>query len=97
VDDLKHVYRSQHFDLFRQSLPIAGVDGTLANRIKNAAAFRKATAKTGSLTGVSTLSGYVTARNGHLLAFSIMIQNFTEKASYVAINYIDRICEALAN
>jgi len=94
---LKHMYQSPHFDLFRQSLPIAGEDGTLANRMKNSAAYRKVTAKTGSLTGVSTLSGYVTAPNGHLLAFSIMVQNFTERTSYVAVNYIDRICEALAN
>jgi len=93
---LKHMYQSQYFELFRQSLPIAGEDGTLAYRMKNSAAFRKVTAKTGSLTGVSTLSGYVTARNGHLLAFSIMIQNFVEKTSFVAVNYIDRICEALA-
>jgi len=97
ADVLKYMYQSQHFDLFRQSLPIAGVDGTLAHRMKNTVAFRKLTAKTGSLTGVSTLSGYVTARNGHLLAFSIMIQNFVEKTSFVATNYIDRICEALAN
>ena len=96
VDVLKNMYLSPHFNLFRQSLPIAGQDGTLANRMKNSAAYRKVTAKTGSLTGVSTLSGYVTARNGHLLAFSILIQNFTERASYVAVNYIDRICEALA-
>ena len=93
---LKYMYQSPDFELFRQSLPIAGIDGTLANRMKGSAAYRKATAKTGSLTGVSTLSGYVTARNGHLLAFSIMIQNFVERTSYVAVNYIDKICAALA-
>jgi D-alanyl-D-alanine carboxypeptidase/D-alanyl-D-alanine-endopeptidase (penicillin-binding protein 4) len=93
---LKHMYRSPCFELFRESLPIAGEDGTLAHRMRNSAAYRKVTAKTGSITGVSALSGYVTARNGHLFAFSIMIQNFVEKTSYVSVNYIDRICEALA-
>jgi D-alanyl-D-alanine carboxypeptidase/D-alanyl-D-alanine-endopeptidase (penicillin-binding protein 4) len=92
---LSYMHQSQHFDLFRQSLPIAGVDGTLAHRMKSSAAFRKVAAKTGSLTGVSALSGYATARNGNLLAFSIMIQNFTERTSFVAVNYIDRICTAL--
>ena len=92
---LKFMYQSQYFEMYRQSLPIAGVDGTLANRMKSSAAYRNLTAKTGSLTGVSTLSGYVTARNGNLLAFSIMIQNFVEKTSFVATNYIDKICEAL--
>jgi len=93
---LKYMYQSPDFELFRQSLPVAGIDGTLANRMKGSPAYRKVTAKTGSLTGVSTLSGYVTARNGHLLAFSIMIQNFVERTSYVAVNYIDKICAALA-
>ena len=96
VTVLKYMYQSPDFELFRQSLPIAGVDGTLENRMKGSAAYRKVTAKTGSLTGVSTLSGYVKARNGHLLAFSVMIQNFVERTSYVAANYIDKICEALA-
>lgn len=93
---LKHMYQSQNSELFIQSLPIAGVDGTLAHRMKGPATCRKLAAKTGSLTGVSALSGYLTARNGHLLAFSIMIQNFVEKTSFVAVNYIDKICEALA-
>jgi len=93
---LKYMYQSPDFEVFHQSLPIAGIDGTLANRMKNSAAYRKVNAKTGSLTGVSTLSGYVTAHNGHLLAFSIMIQNFVERTSYVAANYIDKICAALA-
>ena len=93
---LKYMHQSPDFELFRQSLPIAGIDGTLANRMKGSAAYCKVTAKTGSLTGVSTFSGYVTARNGHLLAFSIMIQNFVERTSYVAVNYIDKICEVLA-
>jgi len=92
---LKYMYQSPNFDLFRNSLPVAGVDGTLANRMKNSAAFQKVAAKTGSLTSVSTLSGYATASNGHLLAFSIMIQNFTERSSYVAVNIIDKICETL--
>ena len=93
---LTYMYQSPDFDLFRKSLPIAGEDGTLTHRMKNSAAYRKVTAKTGSLTGVSALSGYVTARNGHLLAFSIMIQNFVEKTSYVSTNFIDKICEVLA-
>jgi D-alanyl-D-alanine carboxypeptidase/D-alanyl-D-alanine-endopeptidase (penicillin-binding protein 4) len=97
VSVLRYMYRSPCSDLFRKSLPIAGEDGTLAHRMKGSAAYRKVTAKTGSLTGVNTLSGYVTARNGHLLAFSIMIQNFVEKTPYVSANYIDRICEILAD
>jgi len=95
VTVLKYMHQSPHFNLFRQSLPVAGVDGTLAHRMRNTAAARRVMAKTGTLTGVSALSGYATARNGNLLAFSIMVQNFVESAAFVAINYIDRICVAL--
>jgi len=97
VEVLKYMHQSPYFELFRNSLPIAGEDGTLANRMKNTAANRNLTAKTGSLTGVSVLSGYVMSRNNHLLAFSIMVQNFTERTSFVTVNYIDKICEALAD
>ena len=96
VDVLKLMHQSPHFNQFRQSLAVAGVDGTLINRMRNTAAARNLNAKTGSLTSVSTLSGYVTARNGNLLAFSIMVQNFVERASTVAVNHIDKIAVALA-
>jgi len=96
VDVLKFMHQSPHFDLFLQSMSIAGVDGTMAGRMRNTAAHRKVRAKTGSLTGVCTLAGYVTASNGNMLAFSILIQNFVERASFVAVNYIDKICIVLA-
>ncbi len=95
VNLLIYMYKSPDFALFKESLPISGVDGTLAHRMKGTSAYRKISAKTGSITGVCTLSGYATASNGHLLAFSIMIQNFVEKTSYVANQYIDKICEIL--
>ncbi len=96
VSVLKHMYASPYYGIFKESLPIAGIDGTLANRMKNTTANQRVFAKTGSLTGVSTLSGYVKTRNGHWLAFSIMIQNFVEKTSDVTI-YLDKICEILAD
>ena len=96
VATLNFMYQSPNFNQFRQSLAVAGVDGTLASRMRNTAAFRNVNAKTGSLTSVSALSGYVTARNGNLLAFSIMAQNFVERASVVAVNHLDKIAVALA-
>ncbi|MDR3095184.1 MAG: D-alanyl-D-alanine carboxypeptidase/D-alanyl-D-alanine-endopeptidase [Bacteroidales bacterium] len=92
---LKLMYQSSDFSLFKSSLPEAGVDGTLKNRMKDTPAYRKVFAKTGTLTGISTLSGYIEAKNGHLLAFSIMVQNFTLKARVVNTNYIDKICEQI--
>jgi D-alanyl-D-alanine carboxypeptidase/D-alanyl-D-alanine-endopeptidase (penicillin-binding protein 4) len=93
---LRYMYKSRDFEIYRQSLPVAGVDGTLKNRMKNTAAYRKVAAKTGSMTGISSLSGYLTASDGHFLAFSILVQNFVDKSSFVSVNYIDKICVALA-
>jgi serine-type D-Ala-D-Ala carboxypeptidase/endopeptidase (penicillin-binding protein 4) len=67
---------SRLFTLFYNSLPIAGVDGTLENRMNNTPAANNVHAKTGTLNGVSCLSGYVHTRDGEMLAFSIMMQNF---------------------
>ena len=52
---------------------MAGKDGTLNNRMRSGPARGKCRAKTGTITGVSTLSGYCTARNGDTIVFSILM------------------------
>ena len=72
---LRYAYRnSDIYRLLYYSMPIAGVDGTLRKRMKGTAAYNNVHAKTGTVTGVSTLAGYCTAKNGHRLCFSIMNQ-----------------------
>jgi D-alanyl-D-alanine carboxypeptidase/D-alanyl-D-alanine-endopeptidase (penicillin-binding protein 4) len=84
-----------NFPVFYQSLPIAGVDGTLNHRMQNTPAQGNLHAKTGSLSGVSTLSGYVRTAGGHPLIFSMMMQNFPGSArTYRGVQ--DRIGEFLA-
>jgi serine-type D-Ala-D-Ala carboxypeptidase/endopeptidase (penicillin-binding protein 4) len=73
---LEHMYRSPHFAVFYKALPIAGVDGTLANRMKGAKAENNVHAKTGTLANVSALSGYVQTADKEMLAFSIIANNF---------------------
>lgn len=73
---LQFMHRHRHAQEFRDSLPLAGVDGTLRNRFKGTAAFQNVRAKTGTLRHVNTLSGYVTTKAGETLAFSFMLNNF---------------------
>ena len=61
---------------FEESLPIAGRDGSLSNRMKGTAAEGNARAKTGSMSNVRGLSGYVTTADGEPLVFSILANNF---------------------
>lgn len=75
------------------ALPIAGLDGTLKSRMKNSPAFENVRAKTGSLTCVSSLAGYCTAGNGHLLCFSIINQGIL--ASSRARSFQDKVCRIL--
>lgn len=69
------------FRMFYNSLSVAGVDGTIADRMSNYPAAGNLRAKTGTLNGVSCLSGYVQTRDGEMLAFSMMMQNFINSAS----------------
>ncbi len=72
--------RENLFETFYNSLPIAGVDGTLSGRMRSTSAEGNLHAKTGTLSGVCSLSGYVNTADGEMLAFSIFINNFASGA-----------------
>lgn len=75
------------------SLPIAGVDGTLKERMRGTSAEGNVTAKTGTLTGISSLAGYCKAYNGHQLAFCIINQGVLRGRDGRAFQ--DEVCKAL--
>lgn len=75
--------REPSFDVYYNAMPIAGVDGTIRNRMKGTPAQGNLRAKTGTLQHAISLSGYVTAANGQRLIFSILCNNFTTKSSEV--------------
>lgn len=77
------------------ALPIGGVDGTLKSRMKGTSAENNVHAKTGTVNGVSTLTGYATATNGHVLAFSIMNQGI--RLSSLGRDFQDKICAILTS
>ncbi|USG68209.1 D-alanyl-D-alanine carboxypeptidase/D-alanyl-D-alanine-endopeptidase [Brevibacillus ruminantium] len=93
---LEAMTASSVFTEYFDSLPIAGVDGTLTSRMKETAAANNARAKTGTLTGVSSLSGYVETKDGQKLVFSIMINGYKPKGAGFMTGLQDRIVEALA-
>ncbi|HKO41741.1 MAG TPA: D-alanyl-D-alanine carboxypeptidase/D-alanyl-D-alanine-endopeptidase [Pyrinomonadaceae bacterium] len=77
---------------FRESLPIAGKDGTLGGRLKTLTG--RAFAKTGSLIYVNSLSGYVLTANGETLAFAIFCNDYVGRSN--SSRLIDDIVVALA-
>lgn len=75
------------------ALPIAGKDGTLEKRMKQTHAAGNVHAKTGTLTGISSLAGYCTAANGHELCFSIINQGVMRSAAAKAFQ--NKVCVAM--
>lgn len=80
---------------WRDTLPVAGVDGTLVGRFRNSPLKGRLWAKTGTLNETSALSGYLAAASGKTLAFSILV-NGHRPGSEAEVQAIDRICEAIA-
>ena len=76
ADLLRAMHGKPDWRAYYDSLPIAGVDGSLRNRMKGTAAANNIHAKTGSLGGVSSLSGYVTGSKGDLYVFSLLMNNY---------------------
>lgn len=90
-------YMYKHIDLqsdYMASLPVAGADGTLRKRSRRTAGERKYRAKTGFINGVSCLSGYTYSKDGEPIAFSIMMNNFSNMGTALSIQ--DSICTYLA-
>ena len=81
--------------LFQATLPTAGEDGTLGSRMVGTAAEGNARAKTGSMTSVRTLAGYVDTPAGERLAFAIMANNFQAPRAQI-LGIIDRAVAAMA-
>ncbi len=75
---LKYIYYS-HPNIFQRifdSFPVSGYNGTLRNRMKETPLVGRIHGKTGTLRGISALSGYIESKENHLLSFSILVQNY---------------------
>ena len=93
VDLMVAMDRHPHRTAYIESLPIAGVDGTLAGRMRGTPAAGRIRAKTGTLAQTNALTGYATTREGDRLAFAIVLNHHTAATSGVAA--IDEVAAAL--
>jgi D-alanyl-D-alanine carboxypeptidase/D-alanyl-D-alanine-endopeptidase (penicillin-binding protein 4) len=96
VQLLTFMSKHKYFAQFREALPIAGTDGTLRTRMRGTPAEGNVRAKTGSLSSVASLSGYVTTAAGEHLVFSMMLNNYPDAAA-VRRDSIDAIAILLAS
>ena len=96
VQVLQKMYDADASSPWVTALPIAGVDGTLASRMRGTPAAGNVRAKTGSMSNIRSLAGYVTTRDGERLAFAILANNF-EGTGANAVQAIDAIAVRLAS
>lgn len=87
--------RHPHAAVFRASLPMAGVDGTLDSRMRGTAAQGRVQAKTGTIANVNGLAGYATTRSSERLAFYAVVNHHTAEGSD-AVAALDGLAAILA-
>ncbi|MFZ9034586.1 MAG: D-alanyl-D-alanine carboxypeptidase/D-alanyl-D-alanine endopeptidase [Francisellaceae bacterium] len=93
---LNKVYRSKIGKKLYDYLPTSGIDGTLSYRMSKTLR-GKVHAKTGTLSGVSTLSGYLVTKRKHIVTFSIMLNELSEKQRYNARAFQDSVLRVFYN
>jgi serine-type D-Ala-D-Ala carboxypeptidase/endopeptidase (penicillin-binding protein 4) len=82
--------RDTVFQVFYGALPVAGIDGTLANRMKGTNAEANARAKTGFVAQARSLSGYVTSADGRFLIYSLLCNNWT-----IPVRAVERVQDTI--
>lgn len=91
---LRYAFKNNNIYLhLHPSLPQAGTDGTLRKRMTSPFTQGNVYAKTGTLSGISSLAGYCTAANGHRLAFAIINQGLLHGRN--GRSFQDRVCTIL--
>lgn len=92
---LNAMWRGPNREFYADSLPLGGEDGTLEHRFAQSPLSGRIRAKTGSLRGVSALSGYAATRSGRILTFSAFVNNHAG-SSRLAREFLDKIALEIA-
>jgi D-alanyl-D-alanine carboxypeptidase/D-alanyl-D-alanine-endopeptidase (penicillin-binding protein 4) len=92
---LEYDFFSPNAQVFRESLGVAGVDGTLGYRFKGSDLRGRVLAKSGYIDGVSSLSGYLHAKDDAWYAFSILMNKLPDKTNNMAKSIKERIITAV--
>ena len=88
---LAYMWQSPHRADWLDTLPVAGFDGTLRSRLVGTPAAEQLRGKTGSLSHVAALSGYLLPTDGRHLAFAVLVNNFNAESGPFR-TLIDRLC-----
>jgi D-alanyl-D-alanine carboxypeptidase/D-alanyl-D-alanine-endopeptidase (penicillin-binding protein 4) len=89
---LRYMYQSPLRDKWISILPVGAQDGTLSSRFGATPAAGRVFAKTGTLSHVSALSGYLQRPEGNWVAFSILVNNYGARSAAEVRGVMDRIC-----
>ncbi|HHT9120180.1 MAG TPA: D-alanyl-D-alanine carboxypeptidase/D-alanyl-D-alanine endopeptidase [Candidatus Hypogeohydataceae bacterium YC41] len=94
TDLLAFMYQHKEKETFISSLPVSGITGSLRKRLREPSSAGKVRAKTGYISKVCALSGYVETRGGNTLAFSILVNDFKAVPANVK-EFQDSVCRVL--
>jgi D-alanyl-D-alanine carboxypeptidase/D-alanyl-D-alanine-endopeptidase (penicillin-binding protein 4) len=92
---LRYMYDSPAREKWISLLPVAAQDGTLSSRFGATAAAGRVYAKTGSLSHVSALSGYLQRPDATWVAFSLLVNNYGGRSAAEVRGVMDRICNLI--
>jgi len=92
---LRAVWRHEDFKTFFLGLPVAGVDGTMRSRLVATPGYDNVHAKTGSMTSVRAVSGYLLDGSGETLLFSLLLNGYASSGS-VAVAMEDLLIEQIS-
>jgi D-alanyl-D-alanine carboxypeptidase/D-alanyl-D-alanine-endopeptidase (penicillin-binding protein 4) len=88
---LDYMYHSDNFGTYYESLAIPGSDRSVRSRMAGHPLAAKMRTKTGSIANTRTFAGYLTTRSGRLVAFSLMVNNYSAPVSLID-NWLDKVC-----